>query len=116
MYHFAMIVRNHYRSFRRVEPEVRVAIIDDGIDDSLAIFQGRIARGKSFLKSPVGSDRPIDYWVRPGGHGTQMAKLICQIFRYASLYIIRLDECIGEKEERQIEIGSAIKVFLLPMR
>ena len=110
-----MIVRNNHESFKGVKPEVRVAIIDDGIDDRLAIFRGRIAKGKSFLRRPDRSDRPIDYYVRPGGHGTQMAKLICQIFPYAMLYIIRLDECIGEKEERQIEIDSATKVCLLPM-
>ena len=111
-----MIVRNNHESFNGVKPEVRVAIIDDGIDDRLAIFRGRIARGKSFLRRPDRSDRPIDYYVRPGGHGTHMAKLVCQIFPYAMLYIIRLDEYIGEKKERQIDIDSATKVCLLPMR
>lgn len=115
MYQFAIIVRNNHSKFE-IKPEVRVAIIDDGIDDKLAIFRGRIAKGKSFLRRPDRSDRQIDYYVRPGGHGTQMAKLICQIFPFAMLYIIRLDECIGENEERQIEIGSATKVCPLPMR
>lgn len=110
-----MVVRNNHENFGNVKPEVKVAIIDDGIDDKLAIFWGRIAKGKSFLRRPDGSDRPIDYYVRPGGHGTQMAKLICQIFPFAMLYIIRLDECIGENEERQIKIDSATKLCVLPM-
>ena len=110
-----MIVSNNHESFK-VKHEVRVAIIDDGIDNRLAIFRGGIVRGKSFLRRPDRLDRPIDYYVRPGGHGTHMAKLICQIFPYAMLYIIRLDEYIGEKEERQIDIDSATKVCLLPMR
>ena len=110
MYNFAMIVRNNHRHFKRYTPEVRVAIIDDGIDDRIPIFKERIAGGKSFLKRPDRQDRTIDYWIRPGGHGTQMAKLICHIFPYARLYIIRLDEGVGEKGERQIRIDSAIKV------
>ena len=110
MYNFAMIVRNNNRHFKNFTAEVKVGIIDDGIDDRLPIFRERIAGGKSFLKRPDRADRTIDYWVRPGGHGTQMAKLVCQIFPYARLYIIRLDEGEGEKGERQIKIDSAIKV------
>lgn len=110
MYNFAMIVRNNHRHFKRYASEVKVAIIDDGIDDRVPIFKERIAGGKSFLKKPDRQDRTIDYWIRPGGHGTQMAKLICHIFPYARLYIIRLDEGVGEKGERQIRIDSAIKV------
>ena len=115
MYNFAMIVRNNHERFKNPAYEVRVAIIDDGIDDRLAIFKERIARGKSFLKRPDRSDRTIDYWIRPGGHGTQMAKLICQIFPCARLYIIRLDEGVGEKGERQIRIDSATKVCFPPV-
>lgn len=108
MYNFAMVVKNNHRQFNT--PEVKIGIIDDGIDDRLPIFRNRIAGGKSFLKRPDRADRTIDYWVRPGGHGTQMAKLVCQIFPHARLYIIRLDEGEGEKGERQIKIDSAIKV------
>ena len=115
MYNFAMTVRNNHRHFKSFAPEIKVAIIDDGIDDTLAIFRERIAGGKSFLKRPDRPDRTIDYWVRPGGHGTQMAKLVCQIFPYARLYIIRLNEGEGEKGERQIKIESAIKVSFLPV-
>ena len=109
MYNFAMIVRNNHRHLEYA-PEVRVAIIDDGIDDRVALFKDRIAGGKSFLKRPDRQDRTIDYWISTGGHGTQMAKLVCHIFPYARLYIIRLDEGVGEKGERQIRIDSAVKV------
>ena len=115
MYSFAMTVRNNHRHFKNFATEVKVGIIDDGIDDRLAIFRERIAGGKSFLKRPDRPDRTIDYWVRPGGHGTHMAKLVCQIFPFAKLYIIRLDEGVGEKDERQIKIDSAIKVCLQPV-
>ena len=104
-----MTVRNNHRHFKD-KPEVKVAIIDDGIDESHPDLQERIAGGKSFLKRPDKPDRMIDYWVSPGGHGTQMAKLICQVFPCARLYVIRLDEGVGEKGERQIKIDSAIKV------
>ncbi len=115
MSNFAMTVKNDHRRFKTSPPEVRIGIIDDGIDDRLKIFRERIAGGKSFLKRSDKPDRTIDYWVRPGGHGTQMAKLVCQIFPYARLYIIRLDEREGEKGERQITIDSAIKVCFLPV-
>lgn len=55
---------------------MKVAIIDDGIDSRLAKFRGRIAGGRSFLKRPDRKDRTVDYWVSPGGHGTEMAILI----------------------------------------
>ena len=110
-----MTVRNNHRNFKNDTPDVKVAIIDDGIDDSHPDLRERIAGGKSFLKRPDRQDRTIDYWVRPGGHGTQMAKLVCQVFPCARLYIIRLDEGAGEKGERQIKIDSAIKVCFLPL-
>jgi hypothetical protein len=53
-----------------------VAIIDDGIDSRLARFRGQIAGGRSFLKRPDREDRTVDYWVSPGGHGTEMAMQI----------------------------------------
>jgi hypothetical protein len=53
-----------------------VVIIEDGIDSRLARFRGRIAGGRSFLKRPDREDRTVDYWVSPGGHGTEMAMQI----------------------------------------
>lgn len=111
---FAQIVRNNHRNEIKVKAaEVRVAIIDDGIS-SIQDFQGRIAAGKSFLKTSKGqqSDRTVEYFVRSGGHGTEMAKLICRVCPHVKLYIARLDEGQGQNHERQIRTPSAVKVSI----
>lgn len=113
---FAKVVQNNHRYFKTVAPEVKVAIIDDGIDSSLAKFQGRIADGRSYLKRSDKPERTVDYWVGPGGHGTEMARLVCQICPVARLYVIRLEEGKGESGERQIKVDSATKVCCFPKR
>jgi Subtilase family len=106
---FALIVESHRRYFNRI-PEIKVAIIDDGVDPKHPTLQGHIADGKSFRKRMDIPERMVDYWVNPGGHGTVMADLVCRICPAVRLYIIRLDEGKGENGERQIKVDSATDV------
>ncbi|KAL3255122.1 hypothetical protein ABHI18_008453 [Aspergillus niger] len=108
---FALIVNNYHRQLEKYSPTVKVAIIDDGIDPLQANLQENIEGGASFHHRPGRPDRPIYYWSAPGGHGTEMAKLICRICPKACLCIIHLGEGLGEKEARQIKPETAIEAI-----
>src|ERR1700733_2709648 len=71
--------------------DVKVAIIDDGIDKLQEGFGDSIDDGVSFYTSPGTFDtRP--YYFSSQGHGTLMAKLIRRVSPRAKLYIARLDQ------------------------
>ncbi|GLA29423.1 hypothetical protein M752DRAFT_265902 [Aspergillus phoenicis ATCC 13157] len=108
---FALIVKNYHRHLGKYSPTVKVAIIDDGIDPLQANLQENIDGGASFHHRPGRPDRPIYYWSAPGGHGTEMAKLICRICPKACLCIIHLGEGLGEEEARQIKPETAIEAI-----
>ncbi|GCB22177.1 major intracellular serine protease [Aspergillus awamori] len=108
---FALIVKNYHRHLEKYSPTVKVAIIDDEIDPFQANLQENIDGGTSFHHRPGRPDRPVYYWSAPGGHGTEMAKLICRICPKACLCIIHLDEGLGKKEARQIQPGTAIEAI-----
>jgi hypothetical protein len=107
---FAVALKNNHWHFEGQEPEVKVAIIDDGIDSSLSSIRENIVTRTTFHCKPSRSDRPVDYWTSPGGHGTEMAKMVCRICPTARLYSIRLGEGHGENGKRQIKIDTAINV------
>lgn len=89
--------------------DVKVAVIDDGIDFALDELRDSIAGGESYHHL---SDHPVDYWVRPGGHGTQMALLIRKICPHTKFYVARLAEGLTKNGRRQINAESAVKVNL----
>src|SRR5690242_11590981 len=74
------------------EPEIKIAVIDSGIDTSLSIFGDRIAAGKSFYPYPNSGECKKQYYVPENEHGTQMAYFICKLFPRAKLYIARLED------------------------
>lgn len=78
---------------RRVKPDstVRIAIIDDGIQLGPSI---KVVDGKSFWRSDSDDDFK-DFWVAPGGHGTDMATYITTACPMANLVIARVADEIG---------------------
>ncbi|KAI0005738.1 hypothetical protein F4779DRAFT_34502 [Xylariaceae sp. FL0662B] len=87
---------------------LKIAVIDDGIDATLATLEGRIAGGQSFCPYPNSTDLMSPYFVPSGNHGTQMAQLICKFCPKARLYVARLHErIIPGSGERQITADSA---------
>jgi hypothetical protein len=78
---------------------VKVAVIDDGIDKLQGEFKDCISEGVSFYNYP--------YFFSSTGHGTLMAKLVRQVCPKAHLYIARLDQGTFT---RQPTAESAIKV------
>jgi hypothetical protein len=87
--------------------EVRVAVIDDGLDVTLGYFQDNIAEGKSYCEL---GGRIRDYFVCPSGHGTLMASLICRICPTAKLYIVKLQEYPRANGAKHFTVESATRV------
>ncbi|KAI9771958.1 MAG: hypothetical protein M1839_002591 [Geoglossum umbratile] len=71
--------------------DVKVAVIDDGIDKLQGGFGDSISDGVSFY-TPPGTFDTKPYYFSSSGHGTLMAKLIRRICPKAQLYIARLEE------------------------
>jgi hypothetical protein len=93
-------------------PPVKIAIIDDGVDASLASLNGKIAGGKSFCRHPNSDDLMSAYFAPSGMHGTWMATMITRLCPHVSLYIARLEEypSIQGDGRRQITAESAAEV------
>lgn len=67
----------------RLEKDVVVALIDDGVDLVHPKFEGRVLEGKTFHYTEDGVGQ---YYTSAMGHGTQMAKLILQVCPMAKIY------------------------------
>jgi hypothetical protein len=89
------------------EREIKVAVVDDGVDKLQGIFGDSIIAGVSFYSSQRGFGTWPHYF-SSSGHGTLMAQLVRRICPKAKLYIARLDQ--GINGEPTIE--SAIKVCI----
>ncbi|KAI0403545.1 peptidase S8/S53 domain-containing protein [Xylaria palmicola] len=87
---FASFLRNASKE-KQVEP-VKIAIIDDGIDATVPIFERRIANGATFCLYPDSPEFVNSYYVPSGKHGTLMAQLICNMCPNVQLYVARLQE------------------------
>jgi subtilisin family serine protease len=72
--------------------DVRVAVIDDGIDGFENDLSGSIAHGVSFCRSSDSENLIRTYYVSSGGHGTMMARLIRRMCPRVKLYVARLEE------------------------
>jgi len=72
-------------------PKIKVAVIDDGVDFLDNDLIDKIVRGASFCQTGKQEDGESNYFVSSKGHGTAMAKLICRVFSYAELYVVKLD-------------------------
>ncbi|UKZ52304.1 hypothetical protein TrVGV298_006079 [Trichoderma virens] len=113
---FRMIISNLRDEDTKIPP-VKIAIIDDGIDTTLDIFDGKIEASvsfspNSFLKS---NHSKLNYRYRylpPStlNHGSLVAWLVCLMCPKAKLYIYRLDETVSPTEVNMGE-ESAIKAI-----
>ncbi|KAK2591052.1 hypothetical protein QQS21_011266 [Conoideocrella luteorostrata] len=86
---------------------IKIAIIDDGIDASLPIFDHRVACGASFGTSLGMEHSATPYFVSSGHHGTLMGALILRMCPSAKLYIAKLDERYNSSGARSITASSA---------
>jgi hypothetical protein len=96
-----------------LEEPITVALIDDGIDmDDTILRPDTIVGGRSFCSRDTEQNLIQPYYVSSGGHGTAMARLICQVCPKVRLYVLKLDEYGSEPEKRQITAKSAAKVLI----
>jgi hypothetical protein len=111
---FADFIQNVEPPLPLREP-VTIALIDDGVDINEQSLQAKIIGGRSFCQRNKFQNLSMPYYVTSGGHGTVMASLICRVCPKAQLYVVKLDEHIGENSKRQITAKSAEKVrFYFP--
>lgn len=89
---------------------IRVAVIDDGVDNALDIFEDRIGLGKSFCPYPNSTELMSGYYVPSSTHGTVMASLICQMCPMVKLYIARIEDDMGRRGKRLFTAKSAAEV------
>ncbi|KAI9770212.1 MAG: hypothetical protein M1839_003240 [Geoglossum umbratile] len=89
--------------------DIKVAIIDDGVDGFDPTVSKSIANGVSFCRDR--SDLVKSYYVSSGGHGTNMARLILRMCPTAKLYVARLQEYTTATGKRFITAESATEAI-----
>ncbi|KAL2817706.1 hypothetical protein BDW59DRAFT_131874 [Aspergillus cavernicola] len=92
--------------------EIRVALIDDGVDFSEKEFREKIMHGKSFAYHTHGNQREKQWYVSELGHGTVMAHMILRVCPMAKIYPIKLDTIRDPKTKHaDIRPYSAIQAI-----
>ncbi|KAL6796585.1 peptidase S8/S53 domain-containing protein [Trichoderma sp. SZMC 28012] len=72
---------------------IRVALIDDGVDASHWILRNNIKEGITYCTSTSNNSHiPSSFYSSATGHGTLMATLICDICPGIDLYVAKLDD------------------------
>ena len=107
MENFANFIRNYEDELQpKIDPpEIKVALIDDGVDAAHNSLSSVIADGMSFSKRPNGLY--TSYYKSSGGHGTVMASLIRKVCPKVKLYIAKLNE---ERTNNGFEFTTASAV------
>ena len=106
---FADFIQNLQPKSALYKP-IKIALIDDGVDMKEEVLHGKVIGGKSFCLRDEEKNLNKSYYVKSGGHGTAMARLICRVCPHAKLDVLKLDEYIGQNLERQITAKSAAEV------
>ena len=91
--------------------DIKVAVIDDGIDGFQDELYDNIAAGASFCRSSDSGSLIRTYYVASGGHGTKMAQLIRRVCPKVKLYVARLQEYKSPTDKKRfITARSAAEV------
>jgi hypothetical protein len=107
MENFAIFIKNYEDpAGSRVDPpEIKVALIDDGVDAAHGSLSSVIEDGESFSKRSNGLYS--SYYKSSRGHGTIMATLIRKVCPGVKLYVAKLNE---ERTNNGFEITAASAV------
>ena len=95
--------------------DIKVALIDDGIDAFDESITEKIVRGVSFSVREGPGDLLNSYFISSHNHGTAMASIIRRVCPRVKLYVAKLNEAVGEKG-MLITLTSAAKVRSLHLR
>lgn len=71
--------------------DIKVALIDDGVDPEVESLRGKIKGGESFDRGSTYENGPSPYYSSSKGNGTVMAEMICRVCPMAKLYIYKLE-------------------------
>ncbi|KAL7785168.1 hypothetical protein V8C37DRAFT_420238 [Trichoderma ceciliae] len=108
VYKFAQVFKSFWfkmsTEFNKMDKDVVVALIDDGVDAYLPSISGRVIGGKSF---DYKFERVPPYYVSEYGHGTVIASMVMELCPLAKLYPIRIETEMSEGGERTIVSKSA---------
>ncbi|RAH42554.1 S8 family peptidase [Aspergillus brunneoviolaceus CBS 621.78] len=103
--HVSQVRREH----EVMDEDVRVALIDDGVDIEEKTLRGKIIGGRSFCPRDYAQHLQRPFYVSGSGHGTVMASLICRVCPTAKLFVVKLAEHVSENSTRRITAKSAAK-------
>lgn len=84
---------------------VKIAIIDNGADQTCETICGNIVRGASFVENPSEPGSILPWYTPIDAHGTQMADLICRVNPCCELFPIRVASL-----RKDVDVGAAVKV------
>ena len=91
-------------------PEIRVALIDDGVDSLYYSLNENIARGDTWFERKDAQDLHPSYHQSSGGYGTQMTRLIRRVCPDIRLYVAKIDEIHVTKSPRAFTAKSVVEV------
>lgn len=74
-----------------LKENIKVAVIDDGVDIHIESLQGKVIGGESFDRTYLDGNGTSPYYISGGGHGTMMADMICRVCPTARLYVCKLE-------------------------
>ncbi|KAL2871407.1 S8 family peptidase [Aspergillus lucknowensis] len=90
--------------------DLKVALIDDGVDIHVESLRGKVAGGDTFDRSYLDANGPSPYYHSSRGHGTVMADMICRMCPMARLYVYKLEtypDLVNNQGKDQISAESA---------
>ncbi|KAL6822091.1 hypothetical protein J3E69DRAFT_339920 [Trichoderma sp. SZMC 28015] len=93
---------------------IKIAIIDNGVDATLSVFDHKIETGASFFSFiNNGNTLYYPYYMISGtlNHGSLVAMLVCKVCPKVKLYICRLGETDGPMGARYITTESAARAI-----
>ncbi|PYI14016.1 subtilisin-like protein, partial [Aspergillus violaceofuscus CBS 115571] len=108
MDNFADFIQNIRSPVGSME-DVRVALIDDGVDIEEKTLRGKIVGGRSFFPRDHAQNLQRPFYVSGSGHGTVMASLICRVCPTAKLFVVKVAEHVSASSGRQISANSAAR-------
>jgi hypothetical protein len=90
---------------------IKIAVIDNGVDASLDVLDGKIVVGTSFCPIPD-TDYHHPYYMTSEtmSHGSMVAGLISSMCPKAKLYVARINELSSSGGQRLLTADSAAKV------
>ncbi|KAK4447194.1 hypothetical protein QBC34DRAFT_410078 [Podospora aff. communis PSN243] len=79
-----------YDAREQLSRNIKIAVIDDGINIADENIGGKVVGGQSVSISNSEPGKGVPYYESTRGHGTQVAKFILKVFPLADLYSFRL--------------------------